>query len=117
MGGGHSVRVDWAPRTLRWDGDVQVHWIDPACTVAHGCGYPVAATLDDRAVVGAFALRLPDADGHRYRSVLVSGEGTRLAANSDDSLSGWISALTHDRHRRRDVHRFARGEPRGTRPR
>ena len=87
-------RVDWAPRTLRWDGDVQQHWTDPSCTVAHGCGYPVAATLDDRAVVGAFALRLPDADGHRYRSVLVSrGAGTRLAANSDDSLSGWISAL------------------------
>ena len=91
--GGVADRVPWAPRTLRWSGDVQEHWADPSCTVAHACGWPIAARLHDRAVVGAFALRLPDADGHRYRSVLVSrGDGRRLAANSDDSLSGWISA-------------------------
>ena len=68
--------------------------MDPSCTVAHACGWPIAATLHDRAVVGAFALRLPDADGHRYRSVLVGREGGgRLVVNRVDSLSGWISAV------------------------
>jgi ABC-type phosphate/phosphonate transport system substrate-binding protein len=88
-----TARLSWSPGTLRWDGHVQDHWADPACTVAHACGYPVATQLVQHAVVGAFALRLPGADGHRYRSVLVTRDGgPRLAASSDDSLSGWISA-------------------------
>jgi ABC-type phosphate/phosphonate transport system substrate-binding protein len=87
-------RLPWTPAEVRTAGDVHPHWTDPQCVVAHVCGYPVAAALPERSVVGAFALRLADADGFRYRSVLVSGgSGSRLAANSDDSLSGWISAL------------------------
>ncbi len=94
------------PGALRWDGEVQDHWRDPACAVAHACGWPVAAQLADQVdVVGAFTLALDDADGHRYRSVLL-GTGPDalaraagadphlvLAANSADSLSGWISLL------------------------
>jgi ABC-type phosphate/phosphonate transport system substrate-binding protein len=52
-------------------------------------------------VVGAFALALPEADGHRYRSVFIGhepgslgslvGPESTVAANSEDSLSGWVS--------------------------
>lgn len=102
--------LPWAPAGLRWDGEVQEHWRDPHCAVAHACGWPVAAELGGLVdVVGAFTLALPDSDGHRYRSVLLArdpdvvaratahdpdlGPGPVLAANSRDSLSGWISLL------------------------
>ena len=96
------VRAPWTPATLSWDRTVQDHWVDPACAVCHACGWPVATTLRSTvAVVGAFTLALPEADGHRYRSVLVASRSGDLesfvspdataAANSDDSLSGWIS--------------------------
>lgn len=103
-----AEQVPWAPSALRWDGEVQEHWRDPACAVAHACGWPVAAQLGDQVdVVGAFTLALDDADGHRYRSVLLATDpdalaraaatepepGLVLAANSADSLSGWISLL------------------------
>jgi ABC-type phosphate/phosphonate transport system substrate-binding protein len=95
-------RVSWAPPTLTWEGTVQDHWGDPACVVSHACGWPVATTLRSTvAVAGAFALALPEAEGHRYRSVIVAhrpgplasfvGPQTTVAANSDDSLSGWVS--------------------------
>ncbi len=101
-------QVPWAPEQLRWDGEVQDHWRHPRCAVAHVCGWPVAAELGDLIeVVGAFTLALADADGHRYRSVLLATEPDALAratahhpdpdlvlaANSADSLSGWISLL------------------------
>lgn len=100
--------VPWVPAPLRWDGEVQEHWRDPSCAVAHACGWPVAAELADLVdVVGAFTLALPDAEGHRYRSVLLAADPGALAraaapgpdhdlvlaANSVDSLSGWISLL------------------------
>lgn len=103
-----AEQVPWVPAPLRWDGEVQDHWRDPACAVAHACGWPVAAQLAGQVeVVGAFTLTLDDADGHRYRSVLLATDPdalTRagaavpdpalvLAANSADSLSGWISLL------------------------
>jgi ABC-type phosphate/phosphonate transport system substrate-binding protein len=94
-------RVPWAP-SLRWDGTVQDHWADPACVVSHACGWPVATTLRSTVTVtGAFALALPEAERHRYRSVFVAhepgslaslvGPDTTVAANSEDSLSGWVS--------------------------
>ena len=97
-------RAPWTPASLRWDGDVHDHWIDPDCSVAHACGWPVATILRGRVeVVGAFALALDDADGHRYRSVVVANRPVALgglvasrpvaAANAPDSLSGWISLL------------------------
>jgi ABC-type phosphate/phosphonate transport system substrate-binding protein len=97
-----QARVPWAPPALMWDGAVQEHWVDPACVVSQACGWPVATTLRSTvAVAGAFALALPEADGHRYRSVFVAhepapvasliGPQTTVAANSEDSLSGWVS--------------------------
>lgn len=100
--------VPWVPERLRWDGEVQEHWRRPDCGVAHACGWPVAAELGELVdVVGAFSLALPDADRYLYRSVLVAADRTALAraaepepdpdlvlaANSPDSLSGWISFL------------------------
>jgi ABC-type phosphate/phosphonate transport system substrate-binding protein len=64
----------------------------------------VAALLREKVkVVGAFTLDVPGARGHRYRSVLVgrdrrslaelAASGAVVVANSEDSLSGWISFL------------------------
>ena len=96
------ARAPWTPAVLTWGGTVQDHCADPKCIVTHACGWPIATTLRETVtVVGAFSLALPEADGHRYRSVIVAsrsgelssfvtGEAT-VAANSDDSLSGWVS--------------------------
>jgi len=97
-------RVDWLPDRLAHSGDVQARWADPDCVVNHVCGWPLAHWhADDQRVLGAFSLTIPEADGCRYRSTLVSphdvaladlvGDGVRVAANSDDSLSGWVSLL------------------------
>lgn len=97
-------RAPWTPASLRWDGDVRGHWVDPDCCVAQACGWPVATTLRGQVeVVGAFALALGDADGHRYRSVILANRPGALAdivstkhtaaANGRDSLSGWVSLL------------------------
>jgi ABC-type phosphate/phosphonate transport system substrate-binding protein len=96
------TQAPWTPAELTWDGTVQEHWADPDCVVAHACGWPLATTLHGTfAVIGAFTLALPGAVGHRYRSVFVAARHdplaafvtseTTLAANSDDSLSGWVS--------------------------
>ena len=85
-------------------GDVHARWADPDCPVNHVCGWPLARWhADDHRVLGAFSLTIPEADGHRYRSTLVSPHDVALAdliaadvrvvANSVDSLSGWISLL------------------------
>ena len=92
-------RASWTPATLTWTDDVAATWRDPDCAVTHACGWPVAASLRDVAdVVGAFALDLPDTDGHRYRTVLLATTerapepaGATAAVNADDSLSGSIS--------------------------
>jgi ABC-type phosphate/phosphonate transport system substrate-binding protein len=99
-----SARVDWAPRTLADAGDVHAQWEDAECVVNHVCGWPLARWYSDsQRVVGAFSLTIPEAEGHRYRSTLVSAHDVELAgliapdvraiANSVDSLSGWISLL------------------------
>ena len=97
-------RVDWLPPKLGHSGDVHSRWDDPDCLVNHVCGWPLARWhADDHRVLGAFSLTIPEADGHRYRSTLVSPHDVALAdlvatdvrvvANSVDSLSGWISLL------------------------
>jgi ABC-type phosphate/phosphonate transport system substrate-binding protein len=97
-----QARAPWAPAELRWAGLVQDHWTDADCVVSHACGWPVATSLRAAvSVVGAFALALPEADGHRYRSVFVGrrpgpldsfvAPQTTVAANSEDSVSGWVS--------------------------
>jgi ABC-type phosphate/phosphonate transport system substrate-binding protein len=97
-------RVDWLPDQLAHSGDVQARWSDPDCLVNHVCGWPLARWhADDQRVLGAFALTIPGAEGHRYRSTLLSphdvaltdllGGDVSVVANSSDSLSGWISLL------------------------
>jgi ABC-type phosphate/phosphonate transport system substrate-binding protein len=99
-----AARVDWLPPRLAHSGDVHARWDDPNCVVNHVCGWPLARWYaDSHRVVGAFSLTIPEADGHRYRSTLVSphevelggliAADVRAVANSVDSLSGWISFL------------------------
>jgi ABC-type phosphate/phosphonate transport system substrate-binding protein len=94
----------WTPAELAHSGDVHARWADPSCVVNHVCGWPLARHHADRhRVVGTFSLTIPDAIGHRYRSVLVSPSARPLdelvspnshaVANSADSLSGWVSLL------------------------
>jgi ABC-type phosphate/phosphonate transport system substrate-binding protein len=101
---GITERVDWVPRRLAHSGDVHARWDDPECVVNHVCGWPLARWYtDSHRVVGAFSLTIPEADGPRYRSTLVSphdveldgliAADVRAVANSVDSLSGWISFL------------------------
>lgn len=101
----------WTPEALRWSGDVHATWADPNCVVGQACGWPVAAFLREAVkVVGAFTLTVPEARGHRYRSVIVGRDrrtlpeladaGAVVVANSADSLSGWISFLAAARDAR-----------------
>jgi ABC-type phosphate/phosphonate transport system substrate-binding protein len=94
----------WTPETLTWSGDVHARWSDPACVVTQICGGPFATVHHrDMHLIGTLALDIPEADGGRYRSVLLTphdrdldrlvSEGTHVVANSDDSLSGWVSLL------------------------
>lgn len=98
-------RVPWAPERLTRSGDVHARWRDEECVVTQVCGGPlVVEHRDDLHVAGAFSIDVPHAtpDAH-YRSILLSPHElttddlvrpeTRAAANSDDSLSGWISLL------------------------
>jgi ABC-type phosphate/phosphonate transport system substrate-binding protein len=97
-------RVEWLPEHLAHSGDVHAQWDDPDCLVNHVCGWPLARWhAEDHRVLGAFSLTIPEADGYRYRSTLVSPHDVglselltgdvRIVANSADSLSGWISLL------------------------
>lgn len=94
----------WTPPKLAFTGDVHARWSDPQCVVNHVCGYPLARFhLDRQRIVGSFRLTIPQAVGHRYRSTLLSphdvpleqlvGIDAHAVANSDDSLSGWVSLL------------------------
>ena len=97
---GVAERLDWVPRSLTWDGDLHASWTDHALVVGQTCGWPLVTALHDRVrVLGTFAATVPQADGPRYRSVIVARrhvEPSALAAaiaavNGSDSLSGWIS--------------------------
>lgn len=101
---GVRARAPWTPAELAHSGDVHARWVDPDCAVNHICGYPFARDHTDRhAIVGTFSLTIPEAEGHRYRSVLLANRQatldelvsreTRAVANSSDSLSGFISFL------------------------
>ena len=95
----------WVPAALTWPDEpdaVDIHstWTDPAYAVGLACGWPMATTLTDVVqVVGAFDYAIPEAVGHRYRTTIVATRPGALAdfveapaaANSPDSLSGWIS--------------------------
>lgn len=97
---GVAERLDWVPRSLDWDADVHASWTDDALVVGQTCGWPLVTALHDRVrVLGTFAATVPQADGPRYRSVLIARRhvdpaalaGAIAAVNGPDSLSGWIS--------------------------
>jgi ABC-type phosphate/phosphonate transport system substrate-binding protein len=90
------------PAQLTWPVDVTATWLDPDYAVNQACGWPLVTSLRDAVVVvGAFHHTIPEASGARYRSTIVAtrpGEPADFAAafaaaNSRDSLSGWISLL------------------------
>lgn len=98
-------RLDWVPAELEWDGDLHDLWTCDDLVIAQTCGWPLVAHLADRVrVVGTFAPSVPQADGWRYRSVLVASRpaapaefaapGTVAAVNDVDSLSGWVSLVS-----------------------
>lgn len=91
-------RAPWTPPSLTWTDDVAATWHDPDGVVTHACGWPVVTSLRDVVdVVGAFTLGLPDADGHRYRAVVLATDDGEpavdaiAAVNAEDSLTGWVS--------------------------
>lgn len=97
-------RAPWTPSELAFTGDVHARWADPRSVVNHVCGWPLAKYhAHEQRVVGAFSINIPEAEGHRYRSTLVStrdasleqliADRVHVAANSADSLSGWVSLL------------------------
>jgi ABC-type phosphate/phosphonate transport system substrate-binding protein len=98
------TRASWTPPTLAHSGDVHARWADADCVVNQVCGWPLMRSHRvDHAVVGSFALAIPGAEGHSYRSALLSSRGVPLAeltrpgtvaaVNGVDSLSGWVSLL------------------------
>lgn len=95
----------WTPEHLTWTDnadavDLPSTWMDPHCVVGQACGWPVATTLAPHVqVIGALQYAVPEAVGHRYRTMIMAARPGDLAdfadapaaANSPDSLSGWIS--------------------------
>lgn len=99
---GVAERLAWVPRSLDWEADLHASWTDDALVVGHTCGWPLVTALHDRVrVLGTFAATVPEADGPRYRSVLIARRdaepstfaGSVAAVNGPDSLSGWVSLL------------------------
>lgn len=97
---GVAGRLTWVPRRLDWDADLHASWTDDALVVGHTCGWPLVTALHDRVrVLGTFAATVPQAEGPRYRSVLIARHPDEMAAfagsvaavNGPDSLSGWVS--------------------------
>ncbi|MGD9997442.1 MAG: phosphate/phosphite/phosphonate ABC transporter substrate-binding protein [Ilumatobacteraceae bacterium] len=95
-------RLAWLPEALDHAADVYATWTRPDLALGQACGWPVATTLRDRVrVLGTLTVACPEADGHLYRSVIVSRRpagladlaGSTAAVNSFDSLSGWISLI------------------------
>ena len=98
-----STRVDGAPESLDRSIDVHDSWLRDDLLLGQTCGWPLMTRLASRVhVVGAFDHAVGFASGGRYRSVLIAeaprsvGEwrsmpGCVVAANSDESLSGWVS--------------------------
>jgi ABC-type phosphate/phosphonate transport system substrate-binding protein len=93
-------RVSWLPRVVESTNDVHGTWQRSDVVFGQVCGYPAAANLRDKLqIVGAFTHDVTYAESHRYRSVLVANRpgsaesfaSSLAAANSRDSLSGYVS--------------------------
>lgn len=98
-----SLGDDSLPVSLDWVRDLHASWLEDGLVLGQTCGWPLVTALDGRvAVVGSFDVDVPFASGGRYRSVIVARRpysveewtadpDTRVAVNSFDSLSGWVS--------------------------
>jgi ABC-type phosphate/phosphonate transport system substrate-binding protein len=95
-----AQRVTWLPATVESTDDVHGTWERGDVAFGQVCGYPAAAYLRDKLqIVGAFTHDVNYAEGHRYRSVLVANRpgsassftSALAAANSEESLSGYVS--------------------------
>lgn len=98
-----QARVPWAPARSVQSADTHAAWSDDDCIVTQVCGWPfISQHLRDLQPIGAFELDISEAQPNgRYRSVLLSPHDVPLdelvearchvAANSADSLSGWLS--------------------------
>ena len=111
---GVRTRLSFAAPELDWGIDpVQASGRDDLL-FGQTCGWPLVTQLDTKVhVIGTFDVDVEGATDGTYSSVLVTGTGDSLsdvvrrpdlvvAANSSDSLSGWISlrsaAATHGVH-------------------
>jgi ABC-type phosphate/phosphonate transport system substrate-binding protein len=90
---------------LDWTVPAHVAWSHPDALVVQTCGWPLVTQLAERVhVIGTFDHDVPGAADGTYCSVLVTNQsgsldellhadGLVVAANSTDSLSGWISLV------------------------
>lgn len=83
-------------------------WKSPNLLVAQTCGYPLISELNSSGVqvLGAFEYDIPSAAGPTYCSQIISKFGygvraavapasARVAVNSRNSLSGWLSLVAY----------------------
>ncbi len=88
----------------RPDGRLVDHWRRNDIFLSHTCGYPVVRELPEVHVLGSFSVEAGPSRPGYYRSVIVARatdprsaiglaayDGAPVAANGDDSLSGWVS--------------------------
>ena len=95
--------LGWGPLSLEWAVPAPEVWRHRNLLLAQTCGWPLVTQLaDEVAVIGTFDYDVPGAEHGRYRSVLIGrgastfealrGQpGVAVAANSSESLSGWVS--------------------------
>jgi len=109
---GVRSRLSFDVPSLDWDLDVEVAARRDDLVLGQTCGWPLATGMISGVdVVGTFDCDVEGADDGVYQSVIVSTVDAsvesilgradlRVAANTPDSLSGWISlravALAHD---------------------
>jgi ABC-type phosphate/phosphonate transport system substrate-binding protein len=88
----------------RPDGLLVDHWRRDDIFLSHTCGYPLVRALPNVHVLGSFSVEAGRSRPGYYRSVIVARaddprsaiglaafDGAPVAANGDDSLSGWVS--------------------------
>ena len=81
-------RAPWTPASLRWDGDVtNTGPTRPASSPRPADGRWSTSLHGHVEVVGAFTLALDDADGHRYRSVVMANRPARSPTSSPSERS------------------------------
>lgn len=103
---GHLLNLTLPP--LPHDGRTYELWKSPKLLVSQTCGYPLISKLksSELQLLGAFEYDIPSAEGPTYCSQIVStickavqpaleDRSIRVAVNSRDSLSGWISLVTY----------------------